>query len=370
VIFWWYDYWVNRLLAQELIKLLNAKAVCDAQIPYPIQAGCVHTHVLQSGRVLQIHGASRFIVIGSSDKDSLPRFQAYPFEKLFEMLAVGGFPGGKAKPSPAQIAESILNYKCLAGTIMVIFSVLVGLCISFGVQEPQLKVENKIQTGLQLAQLLDEHTRNHNDQPAFIIAASGGGTRAALYTAAVMEGLKNSGRIQDVIMGSGVSGGGASLAYFAGKRPELVKSNESAWDEFFYTMSKPFIRDVIDGALEWRIVSSSRLGVLLTESFERLWNLAPNRNKLGDVQDFGLILNTAIAGQFKCDDKSKECSKLSLIETARCFRCGGELNKKCLELPFVKAECCFRNKMTRSELAGGRLILTNLLLGEDFAPNV
>jgi hypothetical protein len=331
VLLWWYDYWVNRLLAQELITLINADALCDAQIPYPIEADCQHTSVLQKGRVLQIHGASRFIVIGSSNKDTRPRFQAYSFEKLFESLAAGGFPGGKAIPSPAQIAEGIFNYKCLAGIILLAFSVMVGLYISCGVQEPQLKAENSIAPTLRLGQLLDDHTRDRGSQPALIIAASGGGTRAALFTAAVMEGLATRGRIKDVIMGSGVSGGGAALAYFAGKRPALIEADENAWNEYFDTMRKPFIRDVIDGALEWRTVSSSRLGVLLTESFERLWKLAPERNKLGEIQDFGLILNTAIAGKFQCDDESKEC----------------------LSMPLIRAEQCFRKKMSHNELAGG-----------------
>jgi hypothetical protein len=348
VLFWWYDYWINRLLAQELIKLLNAAAVCDMQIPYPIDPDSVRTSVLPGGRVLQIHGASRFIVIGSSNKDPYPRFQAYSFDKLFESLAMGGFPGGKASPSPGQIAERIFDYKCLAGTVLVILSALVGLYISSGVQQPQLDVENKIWPCLQLAQLLDDHTRDRDEQPALIIAASGGGTRAAVYTASVMEGLAKRGRIQDVIMGSGVSGGGAALAYFAGNRPALAELNERAWNDFFDIMSMPFIQDVVNGALEWRIVSSSRLGVLLTESFERRWKLAETRNKLGDVKDFGLILNTAIAGRFACDSKPNEC----------------------LSLPLIQAERRFRKQMTRSELAGGRLILTNLSLGQDFAPSV
>ncbi|UCF89925.1 MAG: hypothetical protein JSW39_16670 [Desulfobacterales bacterium] len=348
VLFWWYDYWINRLLAQELIKMLNAAAICDMQIPYPIEPDSVRTSVLPDGRVLQIHGASRFIVIGSSEQDAHPRFQAYAFNTLFESLAMGGFPGGKASPSPRQLAERIFDYKCLAGTVLVGLSLFVGWFISSGIQQPQLVVENKIRPHLQFAQLLDDHIRNRDDQPALIIAASGGGTRAALYTAAVMEGLAKRGRIQDVIMGSGVSGGGAALAYFAGNRPMLVESNRDVWDEFFHTMSMPFIQDVLNGALEWRTVTSSRLGVLLMESFERRWKLAETRNKLGAVEDFGLILNTAIAGRFACDRQSEDC----------------------LNLPLIQAERRFRKQMTRSEMAGGRLILTNLSLGSGFAPSV
>lgn len=347
VLFWWYDYWVNRLLAQELMKLLNSQAVCDARIDYPIDACFVKTSVFRSGRVLQIHGASRFIVIGSSEE--WPRcFHSYPFDKLFETLAIAGFPGGKASPSPGQIAERIFDFKCLAGTVLFLLSALVAGYISWGVQIPQLKVDNKVLPNLELAQLLYNNNRYQDEQAALIIAASGGGTRAALYTAAVMEGLAKQGKIQDVIMGSGVSGGGAALAYFAGKRPALLESHEKAWNDFFDIMSKPFIKDVINGALEWRIVSSSRLGVLLTESFERHWTLAENSNEFDEIKDFGLILNTAIAGRFTCDSASDECSRM----------------------PLIRAERRFRKEMTHSNLAGGRLILTNLLLEKNFVPSI
>lgn len=345
VLFWWYDYWVNRLLAQELLRLLNLHAFCDVQIPYPIDADCVKTRVLRDGRVLQIHGASRFIVIGSS-KEYPCCFQAYPFEKLFESLAIAGFPGGKASPSPGQIAERIFDFKCLAGTCLALLSVLAAVYIHCGAQAPQLTADDRIRPKLQLEQLINEHARTRADRPALIIAASGGGTRAALYTAAVMEGLAERGQIQDVIMGSGVSGGGAALAYFAGNRPALVESREDAWEKFFWKFKQPFIKDVLNGALEWRIVSSSRLGVLLTESFEQRWDLDENRNELGEVQDFGLILNTSIAGRFACE--SEDCSRLPLID----------------------AERRFRKQMTHSELSGGRLILTNLSLRRDFVPPV
>ena len=114
-------------------------------------------------------------------------------------------------------------------------------------------MENTIQPQLQLARLLDDHMRDGNRQPAFLIAASGGGTRAALYTASVLEGLAKQGRIQDVIMGSGVSGGGASLAYFAGNRPLLARGDKNAWDTFFDTMRMPFIQDVLSGALHGNV---------------------------------------------------------------------------------------------------------------------
>jgi hypothetical protein len=346
----WYDYWTDRLLAQELIRMLNPEAGCDVKISYPIESDSVHTSVLKEGRVIQIHGASRFIVIGSSDKDSLPRFQAHSFEELFRTLAASGFPGGKAVPGPRQIEERIFDYQALTATFLILLSALVWWYISSGVQQAQLVVKNNIQPRLELASLFDDHMENGNEQPCIVISASGGGTRAALYTASVMEGLAKQGRIQDVIMGSGVSGGGAALSYFAGNRPLLAQADEKAWEEFFDTMQKPFIQDVLNSALEWRIVSGSRLGVLLSESFELRWKLPPTRNSIGAVEDFGLILNTTIAGRFECDKESEKCLSLPLIEAEAVHR--------------------FRKKMTRTELAGGRLILTNLLLEDGFVPSV
>ena len=255
------------MLAQELIKFIEPQAGNKVQIAYPISFYCVKTSVLQKERVLQIHGASRFIVIGQS-KEHPCCFHTYTFAKLFENLAISGFPGGKATPSPGQINERIFDFKCLAGSSMALLTAVVGVFIHFGVQEPQLKAKNQFRPKQRLVQIINDHARSGNERPALLIAASGGGTRAALYTAAVLEGLAERGQIQDVIMGSGVSGGGAALAYFAGNRPALVDAKDNAWGKYFDVFQQPFIQDVIDGALEWRIVSRYRLGRLLSESFK------------------------------------------------------------------------------------------------------
>ena len=96
VLLWWYDYWTNRLLAHELIQLLSEAETHNAQIPYEIEPGRKKTSVPADGRVLQIHGSSRFMVIRPPDeKNSCPYFQAYSFDRLFEHLAAAGAPGWK-----------------------------------------------------------------------------------------------------------------------------------------------------------------------------------------------------------------------------------------------------------------------------------
>src|SRR5439155_26113253 len=55
-----------------------------------------------------------------------------------------------------------------------------------------------------------------------LVAASGGGTRAALYAASVFHGLAELEALDDVKVFSGVSGGSASIAYLTLHRDELL----------------------------------------------------------------------------------------------------------------------------------------------------
>ena len=54
-------------------------------------------------------------------------------------------------------------------------------------------------------------------RPSLVVAASGGGTRAAVYTAVALEGMAQIDRARDVVLLSGVSGGGVSAAVFASR---------------------------------------------------------------------------------------------------------------------------------------------------------
>jgi hypothetical protein len=90
----------------------------------------------------------------------------------------------------------------------------------------------------------------HGRRNIIFVAASGGGTRAALYTASVCEGLTRLKALDDVVLYSGVSGGSAAIAYLQLHRDELVTKNSRAqWGQFYETMSAPFIDDVLRGML-------------------------------------------------------------------------------------------------------------------------
>src|SRR6185295_14376182 len=66
-----------------------------------------------------------------------------------------------------------------------------------------------------LVDLRDLLERQADGKRQAIIVGSGGGTRAALYTASVLKGLHRLGVDKEIVLASGVSGGGVALAYFA-----------------------------------------------------------------------------------------------------------------------------------------------------------
>jgi hypothetical protein len=154
-------------------------------------------------------------------------------------------------------------------------------------------------------------------------------------------------RARDVVLLSGVSGGGVSSAVFASRFAELSRANprdETAdhpgpWSNYIAAVSQPFIQDVLEGAGELRIAGSSSLGVLLQESLER----RAFAKGMTDVQTFGalkdpaLILNTAISGHPYVD---------SILLDGRVAAPG---------------RSCVSQSRPFANLAGGRLIFTNLV---------
>lgn len=334
VLSWWFDYWSQRLLTDRLLRLLDPDARGVAKIEYPY--ACVRkppaSSVPSTGRVLQVHGAGRYIVYHPPyTDDGHPRFQAHTPQQLIELLATHGAPGGKAIPSPGQINARIASYQVVVGLVFVAIAGGGMWWLHRGIQLPEVALTQS-ESGVTLTSLLVPDTPPEPDAPMIVVAASGGGTRAAVYTAAVLEGIALQGKSKNVVLGSGVSGGGAALAYFAGHRASLVTQDRKAWQCYFDRMIEPFIQDVLLRATEWNMVSSGRLGMALRDSFRDRWKL--ERTRLADVEDMGLIFNTALAGHF---ERPGAPDGQPLYEVERKQR-----------------------KATTSLLAGGRLVLTNL----------
>ena len=335
VLSWWFDYWLHRLLTDRVLRLLAPDSAGVADIPYGIDADAKRTSVPAEDRRLQIHGAARFLVVNKTGAKA-PYFQALQPMQLIELLAASGAPGGKAVPTPSQIASRIANYQSLTALA---FALVVGTALWVMHDSDQVAEarEQSEEAGVSLPQLLTKSPDGGPNSSLFVIAASGGGTRAAVYTAAILEAISRQGKAGDIVVGSGVSGGGAALAYFAGHRQSLVANEAGAWDRFFAVMTQPFIQDVLQRSTEWYMVRGGRLGMLLSDSFKRRWDLPPGRNTLHRVSDMGLILNTSLAGHF---DRSP-------------FAPVGQ--------PLHEDEQAHR-KETKSTLAGGRLLLTNLAI--------
>ncbi len=344
VLAWWFDYWSYRLLTEQLLRLLAPKVRDRNATPYTIRKGVRCTNVPADGRVLQAHGSGRLIAIREftdSENKKKEIFQAYDALALVDLVATRGAPGGKAVPSPVLVRSRAANYLALT---MAAFVALVGVTLwelHKGEQAAELAFDKQsVSTTLQT--LLTDKAGQTNSEPFIVVAASGGGTRAAVYTASVLEAITRAHKGERVVFGSGVSGGGAALAYFAGHRDELAKAwNEKAWNTYFEKMSEPFIQDVLDQSTEWYMVREGRLGMLLRDSFRKRWDLPERRNSMGKITDMGLMLNTSLAGEY-----------------------ASPLKEGCTD-PLVKAEREHR-KDASSSLAGGRLVLTNLWFPDDF----
>jgi hypothetical protein len=140
----------------------------------------------------------------------------------------------------------------------------------------------------------------------------------------------------NVALASGVSGGGASIAYLATHRDSLFSNKSgSHWYKFYETMSTPYIKEVLEGAAELRVMGGTRLGKLLGESFQRHFDQNTSiSNTEVEAEKMGLIFNTALAGHLHRDEGQYDES----------FEDWAEKNRN----------------LTKSDLAGSRLIFTNL----------
>jgi Patatin-like phospholipase len=188
--------------------------------------------------------------------------------------------------------------------------------------------------------------------PVFIVAASGGGTRAAVYSATVLEGLRSLRMAGRIILMSGVSGGGVAAAYFYAHRDALLDlsaESDAEWIRFKKRMAEPFIGDVLEGAGEWRVVSREPLARLLVESFERrLFTIDRRQATVGDSDQLALILNTTITAHPQEDS--------DLLR-------GAFTNSTSASAP------CDVRHIPYGLMGGGRLLFTNLQARNAFPPS-
>ena len=345
---WWFEYSVNSALSAELIGVLAEKPEelklgfikYDSEVP----VGALTVQAPQ--RYIVPHGCGRFAAVGYFfDKDSgaaEAAFQTFGLLELFERLT----PDPLADHWHDLKRRVALYFLTVNAAVIIVLSM--GLYLyGYGDRHNTVKAVVTATTnvgttsGADLAALLRQRKR------VFIVAASGGGTRAALFTATALEGLQSVGAAQDIVLLSGVSGGGVAEAYFYSHRASLLSDqNHEEWNKFKARMTDPFIGDVLEGAGEWRLLSRHPLGQLLVESFERrLFQLDGGQATLGQNAQLGIILNTTVTAHPQDD---------------------AELLRGVF-LPAGRAhDDCDERNIPYALMSGGRLIFTNLTDREAF----
>jgi len=339
---WFIEYWINRWLAEQLLRVLGAgKKGLSGYVPYPnSQSPDPQTPISGQGRVIALQSLGEFCVQGWFN-DRQGRFQhaftTYSLAALFQRLAPG-------TPAAHDVDRRIKFYFAIVNLALLLLGA--GLyTLQRYLDRPVsaysvVKVDESQRFAADAGDLAAALLRQGQQRrPALIVAASGGGTRAALYTATALEGLAKIGRTGDIVLLSGVSGGGVAAAYFAGHSAELSRQYASAtrqWGTYKTAVTEPFIEDVLDGVDELRIAGSTPLGQLLAESLERRVFKGPVQT-FQDLTGPALILNATISGHPWRDSEILR-DHLGIAPSDTCAA---------LTQPFAS-------------LAGSRLIFTNL----------
>jgi len=368
VAFWFFEYWVNRWAGEQLLGILGSdKATSPNYLSCGFKPGEEAPWASPVGRVIALHGTGRFVAQGWFERrqrapHETPREHAFTTYGMVEIFETLGLNQDKGEDFAHDIRRRVNLYFTLINFLVV--AAAIGLFLWHLNWSRPLAVEPMVRaTAILPEQVSDAQLRAQARQtgdalasrllaqaaaqrPSLVVAASGGGTRAAVYTAVALEGMAQIDRARDVVLLSGVSGGGVAAAVFASRFEALRRANprnESVekpgpWMKYVATVSQPFIQDVLEGAGELRISGSASLGVLLQESLERR-AFAPEMTGIDTFAELGspgLILNTAISGHPYYDS---------------------ELLEGRVAAP---GQSCESQSRPYANLAGGRLIFTNL----------
>ncbi len=351
---WFFEYWVNRWLAEKFLGILGNESgkIGYLQCDY-VHAGKKPSWARNTGRYVAMHGVGRLVAQGwftwavplDPDRANAQAFSTYSFGSFFARL------GKNIGPHGDDLAHD-MNRRVRLYFTGVNF-MLVGLAVGLWLWQVNESRPSEVVSLVDAAAIKPELGNDPKpdplaqrlllqtslERPSLIVAASGGGTRAAVYTAVALEGLAHLDRTEDILLLSGVSGGGVAAAVFASRYEKLKDPhNQKEWTQYVDVVSQPFIQDVLEGIGDLRVAGSASLGELLEESLER-------RAFKGHVREFGsladegprLILNTTITGHPYND---------------------AELLRGRVAKP--RGNSCQSLTRPYASLAGGRLIFTNL----------
>jgi hypothetical protein len=308
---WFFEVWINRWMAEAVLKYLGAKSEAIGSGVYTVLGNTTQNGTWSVGpdRVFYIHGPGRIGVQGwqgcSSANNSFKheeRFANYTFLELFRQLAGDGEEDRKFIDELQR--QLRVYYYSLNACVAIAIAGLIFAHNWMSAPEravPAIRASAPTHDGVDLAAKL-----TGTSEPAIIVAASGGGTRAALYTAYALGGLESLGQAHNIVLISGASGGGAAAAAFVERFHTLTTTAPSAdpanpWSDYRHGVTEPFIEDVLDGMNELRISTGVPMGQLLIESMERrLYDHGtfgnPNAQAGAPKDRPALILNSTISG--------------------------------------------------------------------------
>lgn len=360
---WFYGFLCDILLARRFLSVLESVYATNGFVRYDLDEDkTALSKVENEGRKLYLHGGGRIRVEGRYDASDVDKGKpAYGFLTTGEFLQRFREQVAMDEKSTTLSLAQIRNaeraaraFPALASALILVPIVVLALVNYRGgltLQPAELELVRDKHIDLDLERLIvgdgapasrtteDGWTLDHaraasgrcptmtEHTPRIAIAASGGGTRAAIYTASLLRGLAERDLICNVVLVSGVSGGSAALAYFA-LHPELrvprKAMSEPAWEAFDAAMARSYIGDVIDAASSLPVaigtrrwdnsvcgepkvdpttvsgieIGRVRFGTMLAESFACTFVPAGSTGAMQDVP-FGLVLNTGLLGRFE-----------------------------------------------------------------------
>lgn len=375
VLFWLVEYWTSRAAAAQLLRVLAPDtAIADeVRIAYapsfhaPDVPAYEEVEVHRDGRYLMSHSTGRFVAVGTVGKlDPQPQaaasagnpvtaFHGYYLMELFSRLGERTGPERERNQNHEFVLDIVRRtavYFFWMNFLLFVVTAAFVICflrqnLPFNAIDPVITVRAAPSPPEQLVDLASLLTQNAQKpenpvRPAIVVVGSGGGTRAALYTASVLNGLHRLGVDGDIVLVSGVSGGGAALAYYAANRDALTAQAPSAapgpcpgdaWTCFTKDVTEPFIEDVLNGGTEWRLFGTTPLSTLLAESFAR--RLPSLQSRFGSIKQPALILNATMISH-------------------------PDAESQVLERTIDKSPTCDEAERTYKPMGGGRLIFTNV----------
>lgn len=175
-------------------------------------------------------------------------------------------------PRPSQIENTNPRYLWRMGAVLVIATLALQACLLKPFNEVNSHPDIPLDKGINNTSASEKPPLDKNGKPEdnyFIgLALSGGGSRAANFSAAVMLKLHELGILEHVQYISSVSGGSLPAAYYA-----LYQNDEQKWkktpEEMEKTLKDVFSQNFEEWAVNYQVRSPARWVKQLASSYDR-----------------------------------------------------------------------------------------------------